>query len=174
MISNFILYKNTKILAYPDFFNPDLRQFWIKSALFTSRNPDFSVFPRCCVISPLTDWSLGKIWQLSEATQVCSWSPMNILKYGNNGHNCAQHSANRGDDYYVTQGLSISCWSSEVTPRHHGFSLLISDHDQCSVCAECYPWVYCLQCTSCRKFRNICVSPKSQIFSQPSNPKLLT
>jgi len=146
MISNFILYKNTKILAYPDFFNPDLRQFRIKSALFTSRNPDFSAFPRCYVISPLTDWSPGKIWQLSEATQVCSWSPMNILKYDNNGHNCVQHSANRVDDYYVTQGLSISRWSSssDVTPRHHGFSLLISDHDQCSVCVEYYPWVYCL------------------------------
>jgi len=28
--------------------------------------------------------------------------------YGNNIRNCKQHSANRGDDYYVTHGHSIS------------------------------------------------------------------
>jgi len=42
------------------FFDPDLR---IKSALFTSRNPDFSALPRCCILK-CTDWSLGKIRQL--------------------------------------------------------------------------------------------------------------
>jgi len=31
----------TKIFGLPGFFNPDLRQYRMKSALFTFRNPDF-------------------------------------------------------------------------------------------------------------------------------------
>jgi len=38
-----------------EFFNLDLRQYWIKSALFTSRNLDFSALPRCCV-AKTTGW----------------------------------------------------------------------------------------------------------------------
>jgi len=71
MISNVFLYKNLR------FFNSDLRQYRIKSALFTPRNPDVSAFPCCCALK-CTDWSLGKIRQLSDATPACSRSPTNI------------------------------------------------------------------------------------------------
>jgi len=66
MTSNAFLYKNLrsnafliKIFGLSGFFNPDLQQYRIKSALCTSRNPDFSALPRCCVLK-CTDWSLGK------------------------------------------------------------------------------------------------------------------
>ena len=54
-----------------------------------------------------TDWSLGTIRQLSDATQRCSRSPTKVQNYDNNGRNCTQHSANRIDDYYVTYGHSV-------------------------------------------------------------------
>jgi len=57
MISTFFL---IKIFGLSGLFNPDLRQYRIKSALFTSHNPDFSAHPRCCVLK-YTDWSLEKI-----------------------------------------------------------------------------------------------------------------
>jgi len=44
-----------KIFSLSGFFNPDLRQYRIKFALFTARKTDFSV--KC------TDWSLGNIRQ---------------------------------------------------------------------------------------------------------------
>jgi len=47
MISNVFLYKNLRFIWI---FYPDLCQYWIKFALFTSNNPDFSALPRCCVL----------------------------------------------------------------------------------------------------------------------------
>jgi len=73
MISNVVLHKTLRFIRI---FNPDLRQYRIKSALFPSPNPNFSAFPRCCVLK-CTDWSLGTIQQLSDATQACSPSPTN-------------------------------------------------------------------------------------------------
>jgi len=65
-----------KIFGLSGFFNPDLRQYRIKSVLFTSRNPDFSAFRCYCVLKCTTDWSPGTIWQLSNATRACSKSTM--------------------------------------------------------------------------------------------------
>jgi len=48
-----------KIFGLSGFFDLDLRQYRIKSALFTSRNPDFPALPHCCVFK-CTDWSLRK------------------------------------------------------------------------------------------------------------------
>jgi len=47
MISNVFLYKNRRFIRI---FHPDLRQYRIKSALFTSRNPGFNPLARCCVL----------------------------------------------------------------------------------------------------------------------------
>ena len=47
MIAIVFLYQ---ILGLSGFFNPDLRQYRMKSALFTSGDPDFSALPRCCVL----------------------------------------------------------------------------------------------------------------------------
>jgi len=41
-----------KIFGLSEFLNPVLRQFRVKSALFPSRNPDFSALPLC--LSALT------------------------------------------------------------------------------------------------------------------------
>ena len=60
-----------KIFSLSRFFNPDLCQFWTKSAIFTSHHLDFSVLPRCCVLK-CTDWSLWKIQQLSDAWVYCT------------------------------------------------------------------------------------------------------
>jgi len=66
-----------KLFGLSGFFNRDLGQFRIKSALFTFRNPDFSVLPRCCVLK--VHWLVSrKICQLSDATQVCSQSPTSV------------------------------------------------------------------------------------------------
>jgi len=62
-----------KIFGLSGVFNPDLHQYWIKSGLFTSRHLDFSALSHCCV-----QFTLGKIRQLSDATQVCSWSPTSL------------------------------------------------------------------------------------------------
>jgi len=48
--------------------------------------------------------SLEKIWQHSDATQVCSRSLTNVWNYDNIGRNCAKISANCRDDYFVTHG----------------------------------------------------------------------
>ena len=42
--------------------------------------------------------SLGKIKQVSDATQACSRSPTSVQNHNNNGRNCAQHSTNRRDE----------------------------------------------------------------------------
>ena len=47
MISNVFLHK---IFGLSGFFHPDLRQYRIKSVVFTSRNPDFSPLTHCCVL----------------------------------------------------------------------------------------------------------------------------
>jgi len=44
---------------------------------FSSRNPDFSVLARFCVLKCI-DWSLGKIHQLSDAKQECWQSTTNV------------------------------------------------------------------------------------------------
>jgi len=98
-----------QIFGLSGFFHPDLRQYRIKSALFTSHNPDFSALSRFCILK-YTDRSQGKIRQLSDTTPACSPSPTNIYNYTNNGHNCTQHADNRRDDYYVTHRHSISRW----------------------------------------------------------------
>jgi len=46
MISNIFLFK---IFGLSGFLKPDLCQYRIKLAFFTSRYPDFSALPRCCV-----------------------------------------------------------------------------------------------------------------------------
>jgi len=95
-----------KMLTLSGFLNPGLHQFRIKSTLFTSRNPDFSVLSRCCVKS--TGWSLEKIRQLSDVTHTCSRSPTNVYNYDDIGRrNCVQHSTNRRDDYYVTHFITL-------------------------------------------------------------------
>ena len=58
------------------------------------------------------------------------------LNYDNNGCICVEHSANRRDVYHVTHGHSITRWSPEVTPRHHGFNLLIMISVECVYIAE--------------------------------------
>jgi len=108
----------------------------MKSALFASRNPDFSALLRSCVLK--VHWLVSrKNRLLSGATQACSQSPTNV-----NDHNCAQLSAYRRDDSYVTHGHSMSCWTQRsrhaATPRFQSI-------DQCWVyaCRGVLPWVYC-------------------------------
>jgi len=60
--------------------DPDLRQYQIKSALFTSHNLDFSALTRYCVLK-CTDGSLAKIRQLSDATLAYSRSPTDVQNY---------------------------------------------------------------------------------------------
>ena len=66
-----------KKLGLSRYFNPDLHQFRIQSALFTSRNWVFSALPRCYVLK-YTYWFLGKIRQLSDTTQAFSRSLTNV------------------------------------------------------------------------------------------------
>jgi len=47
MISDVFVYKNLRFIRI---FNPDLRQYRIKSAIFTSRNLDFSPLTCGCVL----------------------------------------------------------------------------------------------------------------------------
>jgi len=108
MISNVILYKNLRFV----------RIFWSGSSpipdkicSFLSSNPDFSALSRCCVVK-FIDWSLGKIRQLSDATQECLRSTTSVLHYDNNGRNCRQHWTYRRNDYYVTHRHGISRWIS--------------------------------------------------------------
>jgi len=61
MVSNVFLYKNLRFIRI---FNPDLRQYRVKSALFTSRNPDFSALPRCCVLQVHALWERFNSFQM--------------------------------------------------------------------------------------------------------------
>ena len=86
-------------------------------------------------LNKCTDWSRGRIQQLSDATHACSRSTTNIWDYINSGHNCTQHSTNRRDDYCVTHG-GIAYHveqNAEGTPSHQGFSVLISVEFACEV-----------------------------------------
>ena len=47
------------------FFNPNLCQYWIKSALFTSRNLDFLHFHAVVFLSALTD-----LWEIFGSFQM--------------------------------------------------------------------------------------------------------
>jgi len=71
MISNVFLYKNLRFIRI---FKPDLLQYWIKFALFTSCNLDFSPLIRCKVHRLVS----MKDRHLSGATQACSRSPTNV------------------------------------------------------------------------------------------------
>jgi len=154
----------TKIFGLSGFFNPDLRQFRIKSALFISRNPDFSVLTRCCVLK-CTDWSsLGKIRQLS-----------------------TQHKR----DHERTFRIMITTAATERNIRlivgtsitsHTGIAYHIEYHaavprfqsiDRCWVC----PRVYCIGTTSgghCHYLPNRTVyGPVVEISASVKNPRFL-
>jgi len=74
MISNVFLYKNRPFIRI---FHPDLRQYRIKSARFTSRNR-ILIHSHAVVFLKCIHWSLAKIRHLSGATQACSRSPTNV------------------------------------------------------------------------------------------------
>jgi len=57
--------------------NPNLRQYRINYALFTSRNPDFYPLARCCVLKVHSLVS-RKDSAASGATQECARSPTNV------------------------------------------------------------------------------------------------
>jgi len=93
----------------------------MKSAHDTSRNPDFSVLPRCCVLK-CSDWSLGKIRQISDPTRTqrikitTAATERNIRPIVETSHT--------GIAYQVER-------NPLGTPPHHGFSLLISVECAC-------------------------------------------
>jgi len=127
MISNIFVYKN---LHYLDFWNPDLCQYWIRYALFTSSNPDFSVEQVHWLVSRKID-----SFQMQHKRAHDYQQKFKIMI------TMAATASNITRLLYHTQGIAYHVEHNAygMLP-HHNFSLLISI--EC-VCMKHYSWVKC-------------------------------
>jgi len=90
-----------KIFGLSGFFNPDLREYRIKSALFTSRNPDFPPLNMRWLVSRKDSAAFRRNTSVLTITNL----RLELWKHG------PQHSTHRRDYYYVTQRHSVSRWT---------------------------------------------------------------
>jgi len=86
----------------------------------------FSAFPRCCVFK-CTDWSLGKIWQLSDATHKRAHERVEL--WNHRPQAVTARNIRLIVETIITSHTGIACYvedNAQGTPPHHGFSLSIS------------------------------------------------